>query len=64
MEYYWKDFYTTPDVSGRSALDKQVDALLAQTGQTSNRGLSTYQKYVKDWQDFLASIGGSLDVRG
>ena len=64
MEYYWKDFYTTPDASERSALDQQVDALLAQSGRTSNRGLSAYQKYMKDWQEFLTSIGGGLDVRG
>ena len=26
-------------------------------------GSSTYQKYVNSWQDFLASIGGGVDIR-
>ena len=64
MEYYWKDFYKTPDAREPSLLDKQVDALLAQSGRTSDRGLSAYQQYVNQWQEFLASIGCGLDVRG
>lgn len=64
MEYYWKDFYKTPDAGEPSLLDKHVDALLAQSGRTSGRGLSSYQQYVKDWQEFLSSIGCGLDVRG
>lgn len=63
-QYYWQNFYKTPDASERSAVDKYFDALAAQSGQTSGRGLSTYQQYVKDWQDFLASIGCGLDVQG
>ena len=63
-QYYWQNFYKTPDASERSAVDKYFDALAAQSGQPSGRGLSTYQQYVKDWQDFLASIGCGLDVQG
>ena len=64
IEYYWKDFYTTPEGREPSLLDKQVDALLAQIGRTSDRGSSTYQKYVNDWHSFINSIGGGLEARG
>lgn len=62
METYWKDFYTTPSAAD-SSLDRQVDKLLAQIGQTSDRRYSTYQKYVNSWQNFLTSIGGGVDTR-
>lgn len=64
MEHYWKNFYTAPGTGELSPLDKRVDALLAQIGQTSDRGVSAYQKYVNNWQGFLASLGLGLDVRG
>ena len=65
MEYYWKDFYTAPDVSERTALDRQMDALFTPLGRTAGRsGCSAYQQYVNRWQEFLDSIGCGLDVRG
>lgn len=64
MEQFWKDFYTAPDTREPSLLDQQVDALLAQTGRASARGVSAYQQYVNRWQEFLDSIGCGLDVRG
>lgn len=63
IESYWKDFYTAPSDKEISPLAKQMNRLLVQSGQTSNLGCSTYQKFVNSWQDFLTSIGGGVDVR-
>lgn len=63
IESYWKDFYTAPDEKDVSPLAKQMNRLLAQTGQTFDPGCSAYQKYVNSWQEFLSSIGGGVDVQ-
>ena len=63
IESYWKDFYTDPDDKELSPLAKQMNRLLVQTGQTSDFGCSTYQKYANSWKDFLTSIGGGVDMR-
>ena len=63
METYWKDFYKTPETKAASPLEFQVNKLMAQAGQTSNLGCSTYQRYINSWQNFLASIGRGMDLR-
>lgn len=62
IESYWKDFYTTPADKEISPLAKQMNRLLIQSGQTSDLGCSTYQKYVNSWQNFLTSIGGGVNM--
>lgn len=65
VDDYWKNFYKAPTVGEATRLERQVDKLMAQIGKPSNRNNSTYQKYVNNWSEFLASINGSgmMDVR-
>lgn len=62
METYWKDFYKTPEAKESTALDQQIDKMLAQTSQSSNRSNSTYQNYVSSWHNFINSILGGFDA--
>lgn len=64
MDQYWKDFYSTPTTSEANPLEQKIEKLLAQIGQTPNRNVSTYQRYVNDWCSFVNSIGGGLDIHG
>lgn len=64
MEQYWKDFYTAPDYRETSELDRQVDKLLEQIGQTSGRNNSAFQNFVNTWHSFINSIGGGFEARG
>ena len=57
MECYLQEFYKAPEEK-TTVLGLQIKYLTNQ-----KPGSSTYQKYVNRWQDFLASIGGGVDVR-
>lgn len=63
IDYYWKEFYKTPEPEETTRLGAQINRLLIESGQDLKPKCSTYQKYVNQWQDFLASIGGGMDVR-
>ena len=62
MENFWKDFYSTPEMREATALDRQVDKLLEQAGQSNSRGNSTYQNYVSGWHSFINSVLGGIDI--
>lgn len=57
-EYYWKEFYKTPEERGSTLMGLQIQYLTPPKPRQS-----TYQKYVASWQGFLASIGGGIDAR-
>lgn len=57
MRSYWQEFYRAPEEE-TTVLGLQIKYLTNQKARSS-----TYQKYVNSWQDFLASIGGGVDVR-
>lgn len=63
MDSYWKEFYRNPEAREPTAWETQINRLLIESGQDLKPKYSTYQKYVNQWQDFLASIGGGMDVR-
>ena len=57
MRSYWQEFYKAPEEES-TVLGLQIKYLTNQKPRSS-----AYQKYVNSWQDFLASIGGGVDVR-
>nr|WP_325186346.1 hypothetical protein [uncultured Oscillibacter sp.] len=57
MRSYWQEFYKVPE-ERTTVLGLQIRYLTNQKPRSS-----TYQKYVNSWQDFLASIGGRVDMR-
>ena len=57
MKHYLQEFYKAPEEEA-TVLGLQIKYLTNQ-----KPGSSAYQKYVNSWQDFLASIGGGVDVR-
>ena len=57
MRSYWQEFYKAPEEEA-TVLGLQIKYLTNQKPRSS-----AYQKYVNSWQDFLASIGGGVDVR-
>lgn len=63
MEYFWKDFYTAPKPQVSSFLKQQADSLLTQSGKVSDSESSVYQKYVRQWNDFMVSELGSVDIQ-
>lgn len=57
MRSYLQEFYKAPEEE-TTVLGLQIKYLTNQKPRSS-----AYQKYVNRWQDFLASIGGGVDVR-
>lgn len=57
MRSYLQEFYKAPEEE-TAVLGLQIKYLTNQKPRSS-----AYQKYVNRWQDFLASIGGGVDVR-
>lgn len=56
MKFYLQEFYKTPE--------QEVSILGLRIKYLSVKPMtSTYQKYVNRWQDFLASVGGGVDLR-
>ena len=58
QEHYWNEFYKTPEKQEVTLLGLQIKYLTNAKPRSS-----AYQKYVNNWQDFLASIGGGVDMR-
>ena len=58
MKHYLQEFYKAPEEQEVTLLGLQIKNLTNQESRSS-----TYQKYVNSWQNFLASIGGGVDVR-
>ena len=58
MKHYLQEFYKAPEEQEVTLLGLQIKNLTNQKPSSS-----TYQKYVNSWQDFLASIGGGVDIR-
>lgn len=63
IDYYWKEFYKTPEPEEMTRLGAQLNRLLIESGQEPKPRCSTYQKFVNKWQDFLTSIGAGMDTR-
>lgn len=57
MKHYLQEFYKAPEEE-TTVLGLQIKYLTNQKPRSS-----AYQKYINRWQDFLASIGGGVDVR-
>ena len=56
MKFYLQEFYKTPE--------QEISILGLRIKYLSVKPMtSTYQKYVNRWQDFLASVGGGVDLR-
>ncbi len=58
MKHYLQEFYKAPEEQEVTLLGLQIKYLTNAKPRTS-----AYQKYVNSWQDFLASIGGGVDIR-
>lgn len=60
-EHYWKEFYTTPPKQKEHSSYIKLDVYYP-VGYVGRQANSTYQNYVNDWQRFLTSIGGGMDI--
>ena len=56
MENYWKSFYTAPQVRQPTELDRQIDELLAEIGQSRSAVNSTFQNYMNSWNNFVTTL--------
>lgn len=56
MEQYWETFYTVFDLEKQTQSEQQIGRLLAKIGRSPRNSNSTYQNYINDWKNFLASI--------
>ncbi|MCI8284444.1 MAG: hypothetical protein HFE90_04145 [Firmicutes bacterium] len=62
MEYFWKNFYTEPKSQVSGVMKQHVNSLFINSGGNYDSKSSAYQKYTKEWHDFMVSEWGGTDV--